>query len=206
MTVTESISRSKQEWSSELEDTMKNFEQFVESKEDNVDINITAIENKELPFKIVPHNITYSRSWGTGHVKLNVIPESLNFRYYDIIIDSKEINISSMSSKFKGTGDFYFRVRALDNLGYDNTEESYVDFYDNQQIQVFFAGGNKIMFTMSEGALEIWTNVDKNIEIKTTLGYLDALSEKPRIEYSGSILVISFPGLGISMSSPLIPQ
>ncbi len=206
VTVTEFISRGKQEWSSGLESTMQNFKQFVEEREHNVNLDIESIENKELPFKIIPHNVTYSRSWETGHVILSVVPEQINFGALSVLVEAGEVNISSMSSNFGSLGNVSFSVNAADNSGFDSIRKAFVNPDRNSQIQIFFEDGNKVKITLNNNELEIWTNAPEKILVTTTIGYLDSLEERPSLDYSGSIFIVSLPGLGISMTSPLIPQ
>ena len=167
---------------------------------------MTAIENKELPFEIFPHNITYSRTWGTGHVRLNVIPEQINFGALSIFIDAGDVEISSMPSDFGSSGNVLFSVHAIDNYGFNDIDDDYVNPDSNSLVQVFFEGGNKVMITLNNNELEIWSNSPESVSVSTTIGNLDDLDERPTLEYSGSILIISFKELGISMNSPLIPN
>ena len=206
VTVTENLTSSQNEWSSELEQKMQNFKQFVEERENNVGINITSLENKELPFKIIPHNITYSRTWGGGHVKLLVTPEQINFGVLRVFINAGDVEISSMPSDFGSSGSVLFSVQAVDNYGFNDIDDDFVNPDSNSQVQVFFEGGNKIMITLNDNELEIWSNSPESVLVSTTLGNLEDLGGRPALDYYGSILAISFPELGISMTSPLIPQ
>src|SRR3989344_9431489 len=43
VTITENLTSNQELWNSELRETMQNFEQFVEERESNIDINLTSL-------------------------------------------------------------------------------------------------------------------------------------------------------------------
>jgi len=197
VSITERIIR-KEDWGEEFEEEVKNFETFVESQNENVKLDIEVITNKELPLTILPHNITYSRDWATGHPTLHVTPETINFNSYSIIVDSGDVKIDKVSSQFGAAGSFYFGVRAIDAYGSDITAKKLVDPADSHQVQVFFVGGNKVKITLDNNKLEIWTNSETPITVITTIDNLEKSNERVRIGYLKGAINVTFPNLGVS--------
>ena len=197
VSITEKIIR-KEDWGEKFEEEVENFETFVESRDENVKLDIGVITDKELPLTILPHNITYSRSWETGHPTLHVVPERVNFNSYNIIVDSGNAKIDNVLSQFGATGSFYFGVRAIDAYGNNIAKGQLVDPDDSHQIQVFFVGGNKVKITLDSNELEIWTNSEAPITVITTLDRLEKSEEKVRIGYLKGAINVTFPSLGVS--------
>lgn len=195
---TENISRTQEDWGEELEEKMNNFKSYVESSDQNIKLDITAIENKEIPLIILPHNITYSRSWAIGHTTLNVIPTTLNFNSYDIIIDTADQEVTEPSSTIH-EGSFYFKVIAIDNYGNYFVEEHYIDPEKENQVLI----GNIIKATVKNQELEIWTNSDIPIIVTTMVDNLQKTSEKVTVEYLSGIINATFQELGISKISSI---
>lgn len=197
VSITEKIIR-KNDWNKKFEQEVKNFEAFVEGQDENVELDLEVLEDKELPLIILPHNITYSRDWGTGHPTLHVVPETINFNSYSIIVDSGNVRIDKVSSQFGAAGSFYFGVRAIDAYGNDITAKKLIDPAGSHQVQVFFVGGNKVKITLSSNKLEIWTNSEAPITIITTIDNLEKSNERVRIGYFKGAINVTLPNLGVS--------
>jgi len=202
--ITESISRNKTEWGAEFARVMENFKTFVETHDEFIKINMTDINDKEIPIVIIPHNITYTRDWGPGHVELTVEPEQtdpMNFESYEITIDSGDTEINSVSSTFRDAGDFLFKVRAKDNFGNDITKEALVDPLDNHLVQVFFVGGNKVKIDLVNGILTTWTNQETDVLVETKMGNLTEGDTKVKITLYDAIVSVDLPNLDVSKTS-----
>lgn len=206
VTLTEMLSSRDEEWDSETEQNMENFKTFVEEKDEHAIINIEAIQNKELPFVILPHNITYSRDWATGHVKLNAIPEQMNFNSYFILVNAGNAGIKNTNSHFGSSGNFSFGVKAMDDYGFNEINQELVNPSSSSDIKIFFKGGNTVTVSLTNSQLEIWTNTNESIEIATTIGGLIDMNESVSIDYSNNALMLDFDELGISKIRPLVLQ
>jgi hypothetical protein len=195
VTFDENISGNKDEWSKEFSQMINNFRVFVQREEPNVQINVSGLENKETPSVILPHNITYSRLWGTGHVIISVKPESMNFNSYDIMINTTSLEIDKDITQFKAAGNFSFSVTAVDNYGHRLVQQKDVDPTDSHQIQIYFVGGNKIKIDLINKALEVWTNTPDKIMITTRMDGLAKTDEKIRVMLFQNAVNVSFPSL-----------
>lgn len=198
VTFTENISGDKDTWGNEFNNIINNFKSFVESEEQSVKIDISGLEEKETPSIISPYNITYSRSWGTGHVTIKVVPETMNFNSYDIIVNSTNLEeIDNVSTQFRNSGTFSFSVTAADNFGHNIVNQRNVDPSDNHQVQIFFKGGNKVKITLISNNLEIWTNTPSTIIVSTKIDGLEKTDEKVRVSLFRNVVNVSFPSFKV---------
>lgn len=190
VTFSEDISRDKDEWGEEFSEKIQNFQTFVEAEDPDVKLNISLLLDKELPLIISPYNISYSRSWATGHVILQISEEGTVGEGYELVINSGETEIDKVQSNFRQEGDFLFRVVASDNFGNNLVEQDEVDPSGNHQVQIFFAGGNKVVIDLRDDLLEIWTNNAEEISVTSTLIGLPATDERVRVDlFSGAVMV-----------------
>jgi hypothetical protein len=203
VTFTEKISRERDDWGEEFSRKIENFKNFVESEDENVKINLSEMEEKELPLVIEPHNITYSRFWGIGHVVLNVNPQTLNFNSYDIMVNSGSEEIDKVTSQLRGAGSFLFRVVARDDYGNTFIEEKFVDPYDKHQVQIFFVDGNKMKVDLDETDLEMWTNTETELIVTTKVDSLVKMNEKIKIKLFQDAINVSFPEFGVEKVSSI---
>ena len=206
VTFIDTISRNKDDWGSELNDIMQDFKTFVESEDKNVKINVTKmISDKELPLTIDPYNITYSRSWGIGHVILGVLPENnITFQTYEVKINSSSTQIDKVQSQLRRAGNLLFRVTAVDDYGTSLVHEKWVDPLDNHQVQVFFIGGNKARVDLINGELETWTNVDSSITVETKVGILPPNEQRASVKVFKDVININYPDFGVSKLGSVI--
>lgn len=204
VTITESLSKNQGEWSSETEQKAENFKTFIEEREEHTTLDIEAIQNKEIPMTIMPHNITYSRNWEIGHVIIGVTPTQMNFGSYDIIVDSGNVQISRAASQLRRAGNFSFSVLARDDYGFNELSSKSVDPSDSHEVKIFFEGGNILKVTLQNNNLEMWTNTNETIDITIKIDNLEAMDEHVRTYYPDSALNIFFPEFNISKIRPLV--
>lgn len=197
VTFIENISSREDPWGQQFLQTMNNFKTFVESEDENIKINMSDMNNKQLPVIIYPHNIVYSRSWETGHVKIDVTPQQMNFGSYDITINTGNVEISKTTPHFRSNGTFLFSVTSKDNFGHTFTDAQYVDPADSHDVQIFFVNGNTATVSMTGTQFEIWTNELNQLNIETKLDNLVKSDEKIRIRIFNSVVNASFPSLGV---------
>lgn len=195
VSITEKIIR-KEDWGKKFEKEVENFETFVESQDENVKLDIEVITDKELPLTILPHNITYSRDWATGHPTLHVVPEKMNFNSYSIIVDSSTEEIKFVGASIKEDS-FYFRVEAKDNYGHDIVRDYYIDPEKENEIRVNLKN-SVVKVTVKYSELEIWTNSITPMTIITTLDMLEKSDERVRMGYLKGAINVTFPNLGVS--------
>ncbi len=198
VSIIEKISNVKEDWGKEFEEEVENFEIFVEEQDENVELDIEVITDKELPLTISPHNITYSRDWGIGHVVLRVVPQTLNFNSYYVLVDTGPKEIESLSAPGIHKDSFYFGIRVIDNYGNDFSGQYQIDPEKESKFIVTLVDGHIIKATVSGNELEIWTNSDTPITITTTIDNLEKSDEKVRIGYLKGAINVTFPNLGVS--------
>lgn len=203
ITVTDRLSRTEGKLGSKFNSQIENFKTFVENNDKNVYVNLTTLEGNELPLKIEDYNITYTRSWEIGHIVLSVTPQTLNFRTYDIIINTESEKIKTTSAPGIKTGTFPFRVTGIDNYGNSFSESHNIDPSGNSQVQIKLHDGNDIKVTVNANVLEIWTNSESMMSIKATIGYITPLYHEPKINFFENAVKVNFPEMGISKNIPI---
>ncbi|MFH1249232.1 MAG: hypothetical protein V1660_03700 [archaeon] len=195
VTIVDNISSRSDEWGEEFNSIVENYRDFVEAQEPHIKINLTGMQQKETPIVINPYNVTYSRAWGTGHVTLRVVPKEINFKSYDIEVNSTIVQIDNLSSQFRDTGTFTFSVIGVDNYGHREVKKANVDPADNHQVQIFFKGGNKVKIDLINNILEIWTNNPDNMIISTKIDNFNRTDSGMRVKLFENVLNVSFPEL-----------
>lgn len=88
ITIFDSVSRTEGEPKEEFLSQITNLKSFVEKNDKNIKLNVSGFEEKKASFFIRGYNLTYSRSWETGHVILSLTPQTLNFKSYDVLINT----------------------------------------------------------------------------------------------------------------------
>jgi len=89
--MSESMPNSK---ANDFKESINNYKKFIEGNNLSVTLNVDEL-NKNLPLKIVPHNITYNHSdYGENKVKINA--QTNNFDKYKIIV-STVLNLDASS-------------------------------------------------------------------------------------------------------------
>lgn len=201
---TETITRERDRWGIEFGEKIELFKNYVESKDEHIKVDSISLEDKELSLVILPHNIEYSREWGTGHVTLDVKPGADdNFNSYDVLVNTNGVEIDNVNSQFSKSGSFNFRVKAVDDYGHSFLESALVDPEAQHQVQVFLVGGNKIKVSLSDRELETWTNSDNPIVITTTVDGLVELNESVRVKYATNAISVNYSEFNFSKRSAI---
>ncbi|MBN2368819.1 hypothetical protein JXC34_07385 [Candidatus Woesearchaeota archaeon] len=193
VTFIDKISRSKDEWGSEFNSIIENFRNFVVSEEPHIWINLTGLQEKEIPFIIEPYNVTYSRYWGIGHIVIRVVPETMNFQSYDLVINSTVLEIKNISTTFRDPGGFHFSITSVDDYGHREVRSANIDPSANHQVQIFFDAGNKVKIDLISNVLEIWTNAPNTTIVNTKIDNFNVTDERITIAVFRNIINVSFP-------------
>jgi len=193
---TEEISRVKVDWGISLDEKITEFKDFISSQDKNIKFTTESFD-KELPLEITPYNITYSRTWGTGHVTLKVVPQTINFDGFEILINTSQEMISQVNVPNSNPGSFKFIVKAVDNFGTNIVNESNIDPETNNQVHVNLVGGNQVKVTVSNNELEVWTNSPETIITTIKIFGLPVLNKEVAVVYPKIVYNVTFPELNI---------
>lgn len=201
ITFVEDISKNKTDWGGEFDERIDAFKNYVESQEPHIKIFTEELKKREVPLIILPHNIQYSRDWGTGHVMIIITPEEYNFNSYDVLVNTHNVEISKISSTFQEDS-FNFRVKAIDNHGNSFVTEETVDPTKQNEVRVDLGGGGLVKVTLKD-TLEIWTNSDDVITVTLTIDNLEKIDEEVTVEFPANAIYINFEELNISKNSTI---
>nr|MBI4156951.1 hypothetical protein [Candidatus Woesearchaeota archaeon] len=193
---TEEISRVKEDWGISLDERIAEFEDFISSQDKNIKFTTKSFD-KELPLEITPYNITYSRAWGTGQVILKVVPQTINFDGFEILINTSQEMISQVNVPSSNPGSFKFIVKAVDNFGTNIVKENNIDPEKNNQVHVNLVGGNQVKVTVSNNELEVWTNSPETIIATIKIFGLPVLNKQVAVVYPKIVYNVTFPELNI---------
>lgn len=203
ITIYDRLSRTDGKLGDKFNNQIQDLKNFAEKYDRNVYLNLTVLQGPELPLVIKDYNITYTRSWAIGHIVLSITPQTLNFKTYDITVNTEAEKIKKMSAPGIGHGSFPFRVIGKDNYGQEFTESHDVDPSGSSQVQIQLEGGNSIKVTLNANVLEIWTNSDSMMSLQMTIGYITPLDHEPRLNYFEDAVRVNFPDMGFSKNIPI---
>lgn len=197
ITFIENITANKTTWGKEFNTTIGNFKSFIESEESSIKINLTALQQKENPFVIEPYNVTYSKNWSSrgniSNVTIKIVPVSLNFRSYDVEVNTTNVWIINVSSTFGAAGSFSFSVTAVDNYGHKYVRKANINPSNTHQVQILFNGSSRINVSLMNNNLEIWSNLQNNTLISTKIDGFDRNYDRTRIKIFRDVINVSFP-------------
>jgi len=196
VSITEDISRVKDDWGISLDEKITEFKNFISTQDKNIEF-VTVSFDKELPLEIMPYNITYSRSWATGQVTLKVIPKTINFDGFEILINTNQERISQVNVPSLNPGSFKFIVKAVDNFGTNIVKENNIDPEKTNQVHVNLVGGNQVKVTVKDNELEVWTNSPETITSSIKIFGLPSLDNEVAIVYPKIFYNVTFPALKI---------